>query len=72
MIRHARLSNCQRLRVAAVLLAYAVAHGAEPGLRAVRVGFVNPFTQSAAPLAVTDFWNRLRELGWVEGKNLVI
>jgi putative ABC transport system substrate-binding protein len=72
MIRHARLSDCQRLLVATVLLACGVAHGAEPGLRTVRVGFVNPYTQSAAPLAVTDFWDRLRELGWDEGKNLVI
>ena len=72
MIRRARLSDCQQLLVATILLAYGVAHGAEPGLRTVRVGFVNPYTQSAAPLAVTDFWDRLRELGWVEGKNLVI
>jgi len=73
MIRGARPAVCQGFFAAALVLVVVLAYGgAEPGQHAVRVGFVNPFSQSAAPRAVTAFWDRLRELGWVEGQNLVI
>ena len=45
---------------------------AEPAQKVVRVGFVNPYSPSTAPRRVSAFWDRLRELGWVEGQNLVI
>jgi putative ABC transport system substrate-binding protein len=38
----------------------------------VRVGFVDPESPSTAARGVTQFWERLRELGYVEGQNLVI
>jgi putative ABC transport system substrate-binding protein len=38
----------------------------------VRLGFVHPQSPSTANRGVTAFWERLRELGWVEGQNLVI
>jgi putative ABC transport system substrate-binding protein len=38
----------------------------------VRLGFVHPQSPATANRGVTAFWERLRELGWVEGQNLVI
>jgi len=49
-------------------LTYAV----EPAQRPVRVGFVSPFSPSTVSHSVSGFWERLRELGYVEGQNLVI
>ena len=66
------LSGCQRVLAASLILAASPAQGVEPGQRTVRVGFVNPLSQSALPHAVTNFWDHLRELGWVEGQNLVV
>ena len=42
----------------------------EASQRIVRLGFVGPL--SPATLSLTPFWERLRELGWVEGQNLVV
>ena len=36
------------------------------------MGFVHPQSPSTASRGVTSFWERLRELGYVEGQNLVI
>ena len=49
-----------------------VARAAEPAQKIVRVGFVHPQSPSTAPHGVREFWARLRELGWVDGQNLVI
>jgi len=45
--------------------------GAADTTRVVRVGFVNPHSRMTAP-AVSAFWDRLRELGYIEGQNLVL
>jgi len=42
----------------------------EPSQRVMRLGFVGPL--SPATIKFTPFWERLRELGWVEGQNLVV
>lgn len=39
--------------------------------RIVRLGFVEPVFTSP-PTQVDAFWKRLRELGWVEGRSLVV
>jgi len=45
----------------------------EHALKVARIGFVDPESPSAGrPSGVDGFWQRLRELGWVEGQNLVI
>jgi putative tryptophan/tyrosine transport system substrate-binding protein len=49
-----------------------LSRSAEPEPRILRVGFVNPYSPSTAPRAFSAFRQRLRELGWVEGQNLVI
>ena len=38
----------------------------------VRLGFVAAGSPSAPSSRVAEFWNRLHELGWVEGQNLVV
>ncbi len=50
----------------------ALTNAAEAAQRVVRVGFVGPASSSTAPRALVAFWERLRELGYVEGQNLII
>jgi putative ABC transport system substrate-binding protein len=40
--------------------------------KVARVGFVSPHSPSTDVRSVNEFWRRLRELGWVEGQNLII
>jgi len=54
------------------LLGPLLSRAAEPAQRVVRVGFVSPFSPSADQRSADAFWQRLRELGWVEGQNLII
>ena len=56
----------------AVLLPPSVSRAAEPAQRVVRVGFVSPHSPSTDVRSVDGFWQRLRELGWVEGQNLIV
>jgi len=44
----------------------------EPAQRLVRVGFVDPASPATRQKSVDAFWQHLRELGWVEGRNMVI
>ena len=59
-----------------ISLGIAVAFGplispaADPAPRVVRLGFVGPLSPST--LSFAPFWQRLRELGWVEGENLLV
>ena len=56
----------------AIVLGSPLLRAAEPAQRVVRVGFVGTASPSTGGRAVTQFWERLRELGYVEGQNLVI
>jgi len=56
----------------ALLLASPVAHAADESLRVFRVGFVASQSPSTAPNGVSAFRDRLRELGYIQGENLVI
>src|SRR5689334_12262865 len=49
-----------------------VVRGAEPAQRVARMGFVMPGSGSVNPRGMSGFWERLRELGWVEGGNLIV
>ena len=40
--------------------------------KVVRLGFVAAGPPSASSARFDGFWNRLHELGWVEGQNLVV
>jgi len=44
----------------------------EPAQKVVRLGFVDPFSASSGLRGVDGFWQRLQELGWAKGQNLVI
>jgi putative ABC transport system substrate-binding protein len=52
-------------------LVFNLAPATGPAQKIVRVGYVDPTSPSTGFSGVTAFWNRLRELGWVEGQNLV-
>jgi putative ABC transport system substrate-binding protein len=45
---------------------------AETAQKIVRVGFVGTTSPSTFPRSISAFWDRLRELGYVEGRNLII
>lgn len=47
-------------------------HAAPPPGKVSRVGFVSPQSASTAPHGVDAFWDRMHELGYVEGQNLVV
>ena len=42
----------------------------EPVQKVVRVGFVDPQSASTSPRGLSAFWERMRELGYVDGQNL--
>jgi putative ABC transport system substrate-binding protein len=45
--------------------------GAQSSAETVRVTFVGSVSEATAPRAVAAFWTHLRQLGWVEGQNLI-
>jgi len=49
-----------------------LACAAQPAQKVVRLGFVSPEAPSTTIRGISAFWDRLRELGWVEGQNLDI
>ena len=61
--------------IALVAASAATISGAMTPARAegiARMGFVHADSPDNEPPAVKAFWQRLRELGWIEGQNLVI
>ena len=64
-----RVSVLIALTVTAAVLGFPPARAAE---QSVRIAFVSPFSASGATKGPAAFWDRLRELGYVEGHNLVI
>jgi ABC-type uncharacterized transport system substrate-binding protein len=50
-----------------ILLDPPCARAAQQTQRVVRLGFVAPYSDD-----YTAFWKRLRELGWIEGENLIV
>jgi len=54
------------------MLGAASAFAAEPAARMVRVGFVDPASSSTHPRGVEVFWQHLRELGWIDGRNMIV
>jgi putative ABC transport system substrate-binding protein len=57
--------------VASLSLSSTNGSAADAADRIVRVGFVDPVSLTPRP-NIDAFWARLRELGWEEGRNLVI
>ena len=62
----------QHLLAAALVLVALPGYTAEPVQRSLRVGLVHPYSPSTAPRGIAEFRERLRELGYIEGQNLLI
>lgn len=58
--------------LAASLLAAPLAADAQQAGKVPRIGFLGATSSSDRPLLLDAFRQRLRELGWIEGQNLVI
>lgn len=71
MMREASLCRWRSV-ASALLLVSSVASAADESPRVFRVGFVSSQSPSTAPDGVTAFRDRLRELGYIQGENLVI
>jgi putative ABC transport system substrate-binding protein len=54
------------------LFTSSVSCAAEPAQKIVRVGFVDPYSSSSGFRGIGGFWQRLRDLGWVEGENMMV
>jgi putative tryptophan/tyrosine transport system substrate-binding protein len=67
--RHALLM-CAGLTLTA--LGARLVRAAEPTRSVVRLGAVSPGSPSTEPPGATVFWERLRELGWIENQNLIV
>jgi hypothetical protein len=66
------LFTLQRFIAAALVLVALDGYTAEPAQPSLRVGLVHPYSPSTAPRGIVEFRERLRELGYVAGQNLVI
>jgi putative tryptophan/tyrosine transport system substrate-binding protein len=60
------------MTLSASTLVYSSSAAAEPTQKIARLGFVDPGSRSATLPRLAAFWDRLRELGWVEGQNLAV
>ena len=54
------------------LLGSPVVRAADPEQRVMRLGIVRPDSASTAWRGLSAFSDRLSELGWVEGQNLIV
>jgi len=69
---YSRWSTIFLLGLAASTLVVPPVPAADAAERVARLGFVGSNTSATAPHGVAAFWARLRELGWVQGRNLVV
>jgi putative ABC transport system substrate-binding protein len=58
--------------LAAVALSPFGARGADASSKVARVGYIDPDKRANALWGWPAFWKRMKELGWVEGQNLVV
>ena len=70
--RRAAASLMSAAAAAMAIFAVQLVWAVEPAQKVFRVGFVSPYSPSTATRSLSAFWRRLRELGYVEGQNLVI
>ena len=60
------------LVAAVAALALHSAHAADPAQKVARVAFISPYSPATTAPGSLEFWARLRELGWVQGQNLIV
>jgi len=64
-------------RVLLLMIATAIAYAllfqrVHPANDVVRVGYLDPESRALARWGWPAFWKRMRELGWIEGTNLIV
>jgi len=57
--------------LAAGLLQPSLSSAEEPTQKVARLGFVHSQSPSTANRGLPGFWERLAELGWIRGRNLI-
>jgi putative ABC transport system substrate-binding protein len=71
-----RLGNKCSILLALVAAAFALrfshVHAVEPAQKVARVAYVDPESRAMARWGWPAFWQRMRELGWIEGANLIV
>jgi len=67
-----RLSLRALVGLFAGILSKGLSNAADPAPKIARIGFVGPASVSTTPPAIARLWERLGQLGWVEGKNLLV
>jgi len=55
-----------------LILALCVHAEAQPPTKISRIGFLDPSTASGSAVLVDAFWQEMRKLGWIEGKNISV
>ncbi len=68
--RHLR-GSWQRFFAVALVVVALPSYAAEP-TRVVRVGYVSPLSPSTEMGGAGTLWERLHELGYVDGRNLIV
>jgi putative tryptophan/tyrosine transport system substrate-binding protein len=58
--------------LATPVLELRAARGTQTDHKVVRLGFVGASSSTTASQGLAAFWDRLRELGYIEGENLVV
>jgi putative ABC transport system substrate-binding protein len=64
--------NFHCLVITTLLLAIVNPIHAQQAGKVFRIGFLDPSTASVSPVRLEAFWQELRNLGWVEGKNISV
>lgn len=72
MIRSLRLTSYAIVAAAVMSVGLQNVGEAHAADKVAHIGLVSPESSGATAGAMAAFWDHLRELGWVEGKNLVI
>jgi putative ABC transport system substrate-binding protein len=60
------------LALSAMLFALCVSAEAQQAGKIFRIGFLDPSDASSSAVRLAAFWQELRKLGWVEGKNITV
>jgi len=63
---------CRAISVAMILFGCVYAHAADVSDGIARIAYVAPDMASSSVRSLRPLRDRLRELGWIEGKNLVL
>jgi putative ABC transport system substrate-binding protein len=75
---NSQTSKCKKLKLAglfAIVVVLTVCGArveAQQAGKIFRIGFLDPSTASSSAVRLEAFWQEIRKLGWIEGKNITI